>query len=316
MAGRKVGIVGAGAVGATAAYTLSMMGTCHEVVLFDIAPGVAKGKAIDMAQASYYAPQGTIVTAAETASDIKDCDIVVITAGVPRKGDMTRADLLMINAKIMKDVVTNIKENSPNAIIICVSNPLDVMTYVVKQITGWDNNRIVGLAGALDGSRMAYQIQKLTGYSARQTGSLVIGDHGENMIPLPQKISVGDIPLAELISESDMEGIIDRTKNGGAEIVKHLGTSGYYGPGRAIAHMVEAILNDSKTIVSSSVILNGEYGYKDVAVGVPVVLGANGVEKIIEMELDAETKEKFALSVSSIQDGIDILNENNFFEEK
>ena len=316
MAGRKVGIVGAGAVGATAAYTLSMMGTCHEVVLFDIAPGVAKGKAIDIAQASYYAPQGTIVTAAETASDIKDCDIVVITAGVPRKGDMTRADLLMINAKIMKDVVTNIKENSPEAIIICVSNPLDVMTYVVKQITGWDNNRIVGLAGALDGSRMAYQIQKLTGYSARQTGSLVIGDHGENMIPLPQKISVGDIPLTELISESDMEGIIERTKNGGAEIVKHLGTSGYYGPGRAIAHMVEAILNDSKAIVSSSVILNGEYGYRDVAVGVPVVLGANGVEKIIEMKLDAETKEKFALSVSSIQDGIDILNENNFFEEK
>jgi malate dehydrogenase len=126
MAGRKVGIVGAGAVGATAAYTLTMMGTCHEIVLFDIAPGVAKGKAIDMAQASYYSPQGTIVTAAESASDIKDCDIVVITAGVPRKGDMTRADLLMINAKIMKDVVTNIKENSPDAIIICVSNPLVV----------------------------------------------------------------------------------------------------------------------------------------------------------------------------------------------
>ena len=316
MAGRKVGIVGAGAVGATAAYTLTMMGTCHEIVLFDIAPGVAKGKAIDMAQASYYSPQGTIVTAAESASDIKDCDIVVITAGVPRKGDMTRADLLMINAKIMKDVVTNIKENSPDAIIICVSNPLDVMTYVVKQITGWDNNRIVGLAGALDGSRMAYQIQKLTGFSASQTGSLVIGDHGENMIPLPKKVSVGDIPLTELISKSDMDGIIDRTKNGGAEIVKHLGTSGYYGPGRAIAHMVEAILNDNKAIVSSSVILNGEYGYKDVAVGIPVILGANGVEKIIEMELDAETKEKFALSVSSIQDGIKILKENNFFEEK
>jgi malate dehydrogenase len=136
------------------------------------------------------------------------------------------------------------------------------------------------------------------------------------MIPLPQKVSVGDIPLTELISKSDMDGIIDRTKNGGAEIVKHLGTSGYYGPGRAIAHMVEAILNDNKAIVSSSVILNGEYGYTDVSVGVPVVLGANGVEKIIEIELDAETKEKFALSVSSIQDGIKILKENNFFEER
>lgn len=312
---RKVGIVGAGAVGATAAYTLAMMGTCREIVLFDIADGVAKGKAIDMAQATYYSAQRTIITAAQDASDIKDCDIVVITAGVPRKGDMTRADLLMINAKITKQVVQNIKENSPDAIIICVSNPLDVMTYVTKQITGWDNNRIIGLAGALDGSRMAYQIQKLTGYAVNQTGSLVIGDHGENMIPLPQKVSVGDIPLSDLVSKEDMEGIIERTKFGGAEIVKHLGTSGYYGPGRAIAHMVESILNDSKTIVSCCTILDGEYGFSDIAVGVPVVLGANGVEKIIELDLDEETKEKFKVSVNSVQDGINILQDNNFFKE-
>ena len=314
MKSRKVGIVGAGAVGATAAYTLSMMGTCHEIVLFDIVEGVAKGKAIDISQASYYAPQGTIVSAAEDASDIKDCDIVVITAGVPRKPGMTRADLLMINAKIIKEVVGNIQKYSPNAIIICVSNPLDVMTYVIHKLTGWDRNRIVGMAGALDGSRMAYQIQKQTGYSARQTGSLVIGDHGENMIPLPQKISVGDIPLDEIISKEDMEHIIDRTKNGGAEIVKHLGTSGYYGPGRAIAHMVEAILNDSKVIVPSSALLDGEYGYSDITVGVPVVLGANGVEEIIELKLDDETKDKFKISVNSIQDSIDILVQNNFFE--
>lgn len=313
MKSRKVGIVGAGAVGATAAYTLSMMGTCHEIILYDIVEGVAKGKAIDMSQAAYYAPQGTIITAAETPRDIKDCDIVVVTAGVPRKGEMTRADLLMINAKITKEVVQNIKENSPDAIIICVSNPLDVMTYVTKEITGWSSNRVIGLAGALDGSRMAYQIQKLTGYSAKQTGSLVIGDHGEFMIPLPQKVSVGDIPLSELVSKSDMEGIIQRTKNGGAEIVKHLGTSGYYGPGRAIAHMVEAILNDSKAIVSCSTVLNGEYGHSDVSVGVPLVLGANGVEEIIEMKLDAETKEKFDSSVGSIKEGIEILKENNFF---
>jgi malate dehydrogenase len=277
MSGRKVGIIGVGAVGATAAYTLSMMGTCHEIVLFDIAPGVAKGKAIDIAQASYYAPQGTIVNAADTIEDIKDCNIVVITAGVPRKSDMTRADLLMINARIIKDVITNIKKTSPDAIIICVSNPLDVMTYVISKLTGWEQQRIIGMAGALDGSRMAYQIQKKTGYSAKQTGSLVIGDHGENMIPMPQNISVGDIPLKELISQEDMVDIINRTKNGGAEIVQHLGTSGYYGPGRAIAHMVEAILNDSKAIVPSSVMLQGEYGYSDIAVGVPVVLGSKGV---------------------------------------
>jgi malate dehydrogenase len=168
------------------------------------------------------------------------------------------------------------------------------------------------MAGALDGSRMAYQISKLTGMSKRQTGSLVIGDHGENMIPLPEKVSVGDIPLNELISKKDMEGIIERTRFGGAEIVKHLGTSGYYGPGRAIAHMVEAILNDTQTVVSSSVLLNGEYGYTDVTVGVPVVLGANGIEKIIELDLDDEIKAKFKVSVDSIREGIDILKENNF----
>ncbi len=314
MKSRKVGIVGAGAVGATTAYTLAMMNSCHEIVLFDIVEGVAKGKAIDIAQASYYSQQDTIITVAEKPEDMKSCDIVVVTAGVPRKGDMTRADLLMINAKITKQVVENIKENSPNAIIICVSNPLDVMTYVTQRITKWDSNRIIGLAGALDGSRMAYQISKLTGYASNQTGSLVIGDHGENMIPLPSKVSVGDIPLTSLISKEDMEGIITRTKNGGAEIVKYLGTSGYYGPGRAIAYMVESILNDSKVIVSSCTILNGEYGYSDVAVGVPVVLGANGVEKIIELDLDKEMKEKFAISVKSIEDGINILKENNFFQ--
>jgi len=314
MKSRKVAIVGAGAVGATAAYTLSMMGICHEIILFDIAEGVAQGKAIDISQASYYAPQGTIVTAANDAGDLKDCDIVVITAGVPRKGDMTRADLLMINAKIMKDVVGNVQTYSPDAIIICVSNPLDVMTYVIHRLTGWKKNRIVGMAGALDGSRMAYQIQKETGYSARQTGSLVIGDHGENMIPLPQHISVGDIPLSDIISEETMEKIIARTKDGGAEIVRYLGTSGYYGPGRAIVHMVEAILNDSKTIVPSSVLLTGEYGYNDVCVGVPVVLGANGVEEIIELKLNNSIQEKFKISVNSIREGIEILEENKFFD--
>ncbi|MFT5660814.1 MAG: malate dehydrogenase [Sulfurimonas sp.] len=311
---RKVGIVGAGSVGASAAYALTLMGTCKEIVLFDVAPGVAQGKAIDIAQAGYYAPQDTIVTHVDKPSDMKNCDIVVITAGVPRKPGMTRADLLMINAKIMKSVVGNIIENSPQAIIICVSNPLDVMTYAIHKITGWNRNRIIGMAGALDGSRMAYQISKVTGLSSRQTGSLVIGDHGENMIPLPSKVQVGDIPLNELISKEDMEGIIERTRFGGAEIVKHLGTSGYYGPGRAIAHMIEAILNDAQTVVSSSVLLAGEYGYKDVSVGVPVVLGKNGVEKIIELDLDDEIKSKFKVSVDSIQSGIDILNENNFFK--
>ncbi len=314
MVNRKVGIIGAGAVGATAAYSLSMMGICKEIVLFDIAEGVAKGKAIDIGQSTHYATRPTIITAAQTPAEVKDCDIVVITAGVPRKGDMTREDLLLINAKIMKSVVTDVMSYSPNAIIVSVSNPLDVMTYVIHKMTGWDAKRIIGLSGALDGSRMAYQIYQKLGYGAGQTGALVIGDHGQNMIPLPQKVQVGDVPTTDLLTDEEFSEIIERTKNGGAEIVAHLGTSGYYGPGRAIAHMVEAILNDSQIVVSSSVMLNGEYGYRDVTVGVPVVLGKNGVERIVEMTLNTKNREKFKTSIESIREGIDILEENGFFE--
>ncbi len=313
MTKRKVGIIGAGAVGATAAYSLSMMGTCGEIVLFDIAEGVAKGKAIDIGQSTHYAPNSTIITAAETPADVRECDIVVITAGVPRKGDMTREDLLMINAKIMKSVVEDVMKYSPDAVIICVSNPLDVMTYVIKQMTGWERNRIIGLSGALDGARMAYQIYKKLGFGAGQIGTLVIGDHGQNMIPLPQEVQVGSVDVAELLSKEEMEEIIERTKHGGAEIVKHLGTSGYYAPGRAIAYMVEAILNDSKVVVACSALLEGEYGYSNVAVGVPVVLGKNGMEQIIEIALDDETKAKFKTSVKSIQSGIEVLRNNQFF---
>jgi len=313
MVGRKVGIVGAGYVGATAAYSLVLHGTCHEVILYDINTDLAIGKAIDIGQSTSYSPQGTIVTAAKDASDLKNCDIVVITAGVPRKGDMTREDLLMINAKIMKDVVNNVKLYSPNAVIICVSNPLDVMTYVIHKMTGWDKRRIIGMAGALDGARMAYQIHKKVGYGSGQIRAVVIGDHGQNMIPLPQISTVGGIPLSQILDEDDMQEIIAKTKEGGAEIVKHLGTSAYYAPGRAVSVMVEAILDDSRIVTASSVLLEGEYGHSDICVGVPVVLGARGVESIIELDCDSATKEKFDISVSSIREGIDILKENDFF---
>lgn len=314
MINRKVGIIGVGAVGATAAYTLAIDGTCNEIVLFDIADGVAQGKAIDIAQASYYTKTETKIYAALKIEEIKDCDIVVITAGVPRKGNMTRADLLMINAKIIKDVTLSIMKTCPNAIIICVSNPLDVMTYVIHKLSHWDRRRIIGMAGALDGSRMAYQIAQKTGLNLSQTGSLVIGDHGENMIPLPDRVSIADVPLKDLLTNEDFEEIIEKTKKGGAEIVGYLGTSGYYGPGMAIAYMVESILYDNKAIVPSSVLLNGEYGYSDVCVGVPIVLGRNGVERIVEIELRETTKEKFKVSVNSIKEGIKILEDNKFFD--
>jgi len=314
MVGRKVGIVGAGFVGATTAYSLTVHGTCHEVILYDIATDIALGKAIDIGQSTSYSPQGTIVTPAKDASDLKDCDIVVITAGVPRKDGMTREDLLMINAKIMKDVVENIKKYSPNAVILSVSNPLDVMTYVIHKLTGWERNRIIGMAGALDSARMAYQIHKKVEYGSGQIKAIVIGDHGENMIPLPEISTVGGIPLGQIMSKEDMREITEKTKEGGAEIVKHLGTSAYYAPGRAVAVMVEAILDDSRIVMPSSVILDGEYGQSDIAVGVPVVLGAKGVESIIELEFDDDTKSKFETSISSIRDGINILKSNGFVD--
>jgi len=314
MVGRKVGIVGAGSVGATAAYSLTMHGTCHEVVLYDIATDIAVGKAIDIAQSTSYSPQGTIVTSVKSPSELTNCDIVVITAGVPRKNGMTREDLLLINAKIMKDVVSNIVKHSPNAIILCVSNPLDVMTYAIWKMTGWNKNRIIGMAGALDGARMAYQIHKKVGYGSGQIKAIVIGDHGQNMIPLPEISTLGGIPLSQILSKEEMQDIIIKTKEGGVEIVKKLGTSAYYAPGRAVAVMVEAILDDSRIVMPSSVLLEGEYGQEDVTVGVPVVLGAKGVESIIELEFDAKTKEKFEASVATIREGIDILKANNFFE--
>jgi len=314
MIGRKVGIVGAGFVGATAAYSLTLLGTCHEVVLYDLYPDIAKGKAIDIGQSSNYSLQGSIVTAATTLADMKDCDIVVITAGVPRKGDMTREDLLLINAKIVKEVVEGIMKYSPDAIILCVSNPLDVMTYVVHRLSRLERNRVIGMAGALDASRMSYQINKKVGFGPGQTRAIVIGDHGQNMIPMPEISAVGGIPLGQLIGQNEMDEIIQNTKEGGAEIVKYLGTSAYYAPGRAISVMVQAILDDTKIVMPSSVILQGEYGYHDVSIGVPIVLGANGCEKIVELELSDEMKSKFKTSVDSIKEGIKILEVNGFFD--
>ncbi|RUM65449.1 MAG: malate dehydrogenase [Sulfurimonas sp.] len=313
MMGRKVGIVGSGFVGATAAYTLSLLGTCHEIVLYDIVPEVAKGKAIDIGHSTCCFGHNTTVSAAETPEQMQDCDIVVVTAGVPRRGEMTRADLLMINAKIMKQVIRDIKKYSPNAIVLVVSNPLDVMTYMALQETGWERHRVLGMAGALDGSRMAYQIHQKVGYGAGQTRAMVIGEHGQHMIPYPEISAVGGVPLDQIVDRETMDQIIEGTKDGGAEIVRYLGTSAYYAPGCAIAVMVGAMLDDSRIVTPSSVMLEGEYGYHGITVGVPVVLGSRGIEQIIELELNDELQKKFKASVASIQEGVDILQEQGFF---
>ena len=314
--GKRVGIVGAGNVGATVAYSLAMLGSCHEIILRDNKIDVAKGKALDMSQAAAAVRSHTVVSVAETMEELTDCDVVVVTAGSPRLPGMSRDDLLMINAKITKEVIQGIAKYSPNAIIIIVSNPLDAMTYVALKESGFDRNRILGMAGILDSSRMAAFIQEKLGYGGGQIRASVMGGHGDDMVPLPRYSTVAGVPLSDLLTNEEIEEIVDRTRHGGAEIVGYLNTgSAYYAPAKSTAIMVEAILKDTKQIHPCAVYLEGEYGYSDVVSGVPVMIGANGAEKIIEVTLDEKEKAMFARSCSSVQTLIDSLNAHKFFEE-
>jgi len=314
MKGSRVGIVGAGNVGATVAYSLAMRGVCHEIILRDNKIERAKGMALDMSQAANAARQHTVVTVAEDMSELTDCDVIVITAGSPRLPGMSRDDLLMINAKIMKEVVNDIKKYSPNAILVPVSNPLDAMVYTAIKETGWDRGRVIGMAGILDSARMAHFIYEKVGYGAGQIRASVMGGHGDDMVPLPRFSTIAGVPLTDLLSDAEIEEIVDKTRNGGAEIVKYLQTgSAYYAPAKAASIMVEAILKDTKQIFPCAVMLDGEYGYKDVVSGVPVALGARGVEKLIEVSLNEKQTAQFAKSCTSVQELIDTLNKNNFF---
>ena len=315
MKGSRVGIVGAGNVGATVAYSLAMRGVCHEIILRDNKIERAKGMALDMSQAANAARMHTVVSVAEDMSELTDCDVIVITAGSPRLPGMSRDDLLMINAKIMKEVVNDIKKYSPDAILVPVSNPLDAMVYTAIRETGWDRSRVIGMAGILDSARMAHFIYEKVGYGAGQIRASVMGGHGDDMVPLPRFSTIAGVPLTDLLSDDEIEEIVDKTRNGGAEIVKYLQTgSAYYAPAKAASIMVEAILKDTKQIFPCAVMLDGEYGYKDVVSGVPVALGANGVEKLFEMKLTDEQKKQFEYSVNSVKEMIDVLKNNNFFD--
>ena len=316
MNGKKVTIIGAGNVGATVAYSLAMKGVCHEVVLRDRKSGIAKGKALDMSQAANAARQHTVVTVAEEAKDIAGSDVIVVTAGSPRLPGMSRDDLLMINAKITKEVMEDIVKYAPDAIVIMVSNPLDVMTYVAIKESGFPRERVLGMAGILDSARMAHFIYEQLGYGAGQIRASVMGGHGDDMVPLPRYSTVAGVPLSDLMSDEEILTIVEKTKNGGAEIVQHLQTgSAYYAPAKSTVIMVEAILNDTKQIHSCAVMLDGEYGYSDIVSGVPVMLGAEGVEKVIEMSLSEGQKGRFAKSVESVQSMVNVLHGKKFFKE-
>lgn len=313
--GKRVGIVGAGNVGSTIAYSLAMLGSCHEIILRDNKIEIAKGKALDMSQAAAAVRSHSTVKVAETMADLTDCDVVVITAGSPRLPGMSRDDLLMINAKVTREVIEGVAKYSPNAIVIMVSNPLDAMTYVALRESGFDRSRVIGMAGVLDSARMAAFIQEKLGYGGGQIRASVMGGHGDDMVPLPRYSTVAGVPLTDVLSHEEIDEIVQRTRKGGAEIVALLQTgSAYYAPAKATAIMVEAILKDTKQIHPCAVYLEGEYGFSDVVSGVPVMLGANGAEKIIEVTLNESEKAMFAASCKSVQGLIDTLNNNKFFE--
>ena len=314
--GKKVTIIGAGNVGATVAYSLAMRGICHEIVLRDRNSDISMGKALDMSQAANAARMHTIVKVAHEANDIKNSDIVVITAGSPRKPGMSRDDLLMINAEITKEVIADVKKYAPESIIIMVSNPLDVMTYVALKESGFPKERVIGMAGILDSARMAHFIFEKIGYGAGQIRASVMGGHGDTMVPLAKFSTVAGVPLSDILNQEEIDEIVERTKNGGAEIVGYLKTgSAYYTPAKATAIMVEAILRDTRQIHPCAVYLDGHYGYSDVVSGVPVALGANGVEKLFEMTLSQKQQKEFERSVNSVKEMIDVLKNNNFFNK-
>ena len=316
MRGKRVGIVGVGNVGSTCGYILAMAGNCHEVILRSNGnPEKAKGLALDMSQAVQAARNSTVVKHAQESSDLVDCDVIVITAGSPRLPGMSRDDLLVKNASIMRDVMSVIKTSSPNAVIIPVSNPLDVMVYVALKETGWDRSRVLGMAGILDSARMAHFVYEKLGYGAGQIRCSVMGGHGDDMVPLPRFSTVAGVPLTDLLTWDEINEIVEKTKRGGAEIVGLLKDgSAYYAPAKATALMVEAVLTDMKQIYPCAVMLDGEYGYSDVVSGVPVMIGARGVEKVIEANLNDDQDRKFAKSVGSVKELIDALYANNFYE--
>jgi len=312
----KVTVIGTGNFGSTVAFILAMRGSCHEVVLRGRNINVAKGKALDMSQAANAAREHTVVRAAEGPEDMKDSEIVVITAGAPRTPGMSRDDLLTKNAEIVKSYSLEIKEYAPNAVVIVVSNPLDVMTYVAHKYTGFPRERVLGMAGILDAARMAHFIYEKLGYGAGQIRATVMGGHGDTMVPLPKFTTVAGVPIEDLFDSEEIGEIVKKTKNGGAQIVNLLGDgSAYYAPAKSTAVMVDAILKDTKQIHSCAVYLEGEYGYGEIVSGVPAMIGAGGAEEIIEMTLKTLQRERFKNSVASVKDMVDTLYDAGFFDD-
>lgn len=308
----KVTVVGAGNVGATCADVLATREIANEVVLVDIKPNFAEGKALDIWEKSPINLYDTRITGStDDYSKTAGSEVVVITSGLPRKPGMSRDDLIATNAGIVKSVTENIIKYSPDAKIVIVSNPLDVMTYCAYLTAKVDSNRVFGMAGVLDTARYRSFLALELNCSPKDIQAVLMGGHGDTMVPLPRYTTVGGIPVTELISEEKLNAIIERTKTGGGEIVNLLGTSAWYAPGAAAAQMVEAIVRDQKRIFPVCAWLSGEYGMKDIYLGVPVVLGKNGVERIIELKLNDKEKELLSNSAKAVRGVMDVLDKMN-----
>jgi malate dehydrogenase len=301
----KVTVIGAGNVGATCANVLAHKDIVKQVVLLDINGELAKGKALDTWQQAPIDSYSTSLMGTSDYADTANSDIVVITAGVPRKPGMTRDDLVATNAKIVASVVENVVKFSKNPIIIVVSNPLDVMTYAAVKKSGLKSNRVFGMAGILDTARYRAFLATELNVSPKDIQAILMGGHGDTMVPLPRYTTVAGIPVTELIDKDKLDAIIARTKDGGGELVRLMGTSAWYAPGAAAAQMVEAIVKDENRIFPCCVMLTGQYGIKDMCVGVPVKLGKKGIEKIITLKLRKEEKEELAKSVKAVKEIVD-----------
>ena len=304
---RKISLIGAGQIGGTLAHLLGLKEVASEIVLFDVAAGVAKGKALDIAQSSSVDGFNVKLSGTDDYNDIKNSDVIIITAGVPRKPGMSRDDLLGINLKIMKKVADGIRKNCPEAFVICITNPLDVMVMALQKYSNLPKNKVVGMAGILDSSRYKLFLSEEFNVPVKKIEALVMGGHGDTMVPLPGFTKIDGKKLLDLVDEGKItnekiESINQRTRDGGAEIVKYLEKgSAYYAPAASGVEMAKSYLNDEKKLLPCAVYINGEYGVKDIYAGVPVIIGKKGVEKIEEINLRDNEKAEFQKSVEAVK---------------
>ncbi|MFC2115350.1 malate dehydrogenase [Bacteroidota bacterium] len=310
----KITVIGAGNVGATCANVIAHKNLAKEVILVDIKPGIAEGKALDIWQTSSINNFDTrVIGVTDDYERTKDSGIVIITSGIPRSPGMSRDDLIKTNAGIVKEVTQKAVKASPDAILIVVSNPLDVMTYAAQLASGKSSDKVFGMAGILDTGRYNAFIAEALDVSPNDVSSLLLGGHGDTMVPLPRFTSVGGVPLNELLSDEKSEAIVERTRKGGGELVKLMGTSAWYAPGAAAALMAEAIVDDQKRVFPISMRLDGQYGMKDVYLGVPVVLGKDGIEKVIEIDLNQDEMNKLKESANAVKSVMQVFDGMNLF---